>query len=121
MGRAFWSNEYLPLAYNDSAYAAMAETLGFAGCAAAMVMYAVLYILLLRHAMRQNLPENARLYLIGAASILAVQTLIHVGVNVGLLPPTGLTLPLISYGGSSLVGTMFMLGLAVSAARAKPS
>ena len=71
--------------------------------------------------MRQNLPEHARLYLIGAASILAVQTLIHTGVNVGLLPPTGLTLPLISYGGSSLVGTMFMLGLAVSASRARPS
>lgn len=121
LGKTFWSNEYLPLAYNDSAYAAMAETLGFAGCAAAMIMYAALYILLLHHAMRQNLPEHARLYLIGAASILAVQTLIHAGVNTGLLPPTGLTLPLISYGGSSLLGTMFMLGLAVSAARAKPS
>lgn len=117
--QTFWSNEYLPLAYNDSAYAAMAETLGFAGCFAAMMMYAVLYLFLLRHALRQDLQQSARLYLAGAASLLAVQTLLHAGVNVGLLPPTGLTLPLISYGGSSLIGTLLMLGLAVSAARAR--
>lgn len=117
LGQTFWSNEYLPLAYNDSAYAAMAETLGFAGCMAAIMMYAVLYILLIRHALRQDLQENARRYLAGTAALLAVQTLLHIGVNVGLLPPTGLTLPLISYGGSSLVGTLLMLGIACSAAK----
>ncbi|MBO5688502.1 MAG: FtsW/RodA/SpoVE family cell cycle protein [Lentisphaeria bacterium] len=117
LGQTFWSNEYLPLAYNDSAYAAMAETLGFAGCMTAMVMYAVLYILLIRHAMRQDLQDNARRYLAGAAALLAVQTLLHAGVNVGLLPPTGLTMPLISYGGSSLTGTLLMLGIACSAAK----
>ena len=117
--QTFWSNEYLPLAYNDSAYAAMAETLGFTGCFAAMLMGAVLYTLLLRRAMKPDLPENARLYLAGTASLLAIQTLLHAGVNVGLLPPTGLTMPLISYGGSSLIGTLLMLGLAMSAARTK--
>lgn len=121
LGQTFWSNEYLPLAYNDSAYATMAETLGFSGCTAAMIMYIILYILLLHHALRPELEKTARMYLIGASSILAVQTLLHAGVNVGLLPPTGLTLPLISYGGSSLIGTLLMLGIAVSATRARAS
>ncbi len=117
LGQTFWSSEYLPLAYNDSTYAAMAETLGFAGTMMALVMYAALYILLLRQAMRKDLSGSARHYLAGASVMLAVQTLLHAGVNTGILPPTGLTLPLASYGGSSLVGTLIMLGMAVSAAR----
>lgn len=117
LGQAFWSSEYLPLAYNDSAYAAMAETLGFLGCAAVLTMYAMLYAALIRQALRRDLDEAARRYLAGAASLLAVQTLLHAGVNTGLLPPTGLTLPLVSYGGSSLIGVSLMLGIAVSAAR----
>jgi len=117
LGQAFWSSEYLPLAYNDSAYAAMAETLGFLGCAAVLVMYAILYAALIRQALRQDLSDAARRYLAGAASLLAVQTLLHTGVNTGLLPPTGLTMPLVSYGGSSLIGVCLMLGIAVSAAR----
>ena len=121
LGQTFWSSEYLPLAYNDSAYAAMAETLGFLGCAAVLAMYAFLYATLIRQAMRSELSDAARRYLIGTASLLAVQTLLHTGVNTGLLPPTGLTLPLISYGGSSLIGICLMLGIAVSAARDRVS
>ena len=57
----------------------------------------------------------ARLYLAGAAVLPAIQALLHLSVNVGLLPPTGLTLPLVSYGGSSMVGTFILLGIAMSA------
>ena len=51
--------------------------------------------------------------------IIGIQTLLHIGVNLSLLPPTGLTLPLISYGGSSLVGCGILLGIALSAASDK--
>lgn len=49
--------------------------------------------------------------------MIGIQSLVHISVNLCLLPPTGLTLPLISYGGSSLVGTALLIGIALSASR----
>ena len=115
LGQAIWSNAYLPLPYNDSAYATMAETLGFVGALPVPVFYAMLFYSLISAAMRRELAPPARLYLAGAAVLPAIQALLHLSVNVGLLPPTGLTLPLVSYGGSSMVGTFALLGLAMSA------
>ena len=116
MGRSVWSSSYLPLAYNDSAYAAMSETLGLLGTLPALAMLALLFWSLWRASRDPRRSDAAAVYLGGAAVLLAVQSLLHIGVNVGLLPPTGLTLPLVSYGGSSLVGTSLMFGLAISAA-----
>ncbi len=117
LGGAVWSNAYLPFAYNDSAFATMAETLGFFGVLipAAVLAALVAALVVLGHTPR--LAESARLYILGAASLLVMQTLIHISVNLGLLPPTGLTLPLISYGGSSFVSCGIMLGIALSASR----
>lgn len=117
LGRALWSNAYLPLPYNDSAYATMAETLGFAGSLPVPFFYALLFYFLMRAAQRTDLSAPARLCLAGAAVLPAIQALLHLSVNVGLLPPTGLTLPLVSYGGSSMVGTFLLLGIAMSAER----
>ncbi len=117
LGGAVWSNAYLPLAYNDSAYAAMSETLGFIGVLPVYAGFLFAVYLLLRIAARPELAADARLYILAAAALLAVQTLVHVSVNLMLLPPTGLTFPLISYGGSSLVGCCFLLGIAISAGR----
>ncbi len=117
LGNAVWSNAYLPLPYNDSAYATMSETLGFFGTLPLWIGFAVLIGLLFRMSYRMDLENDARLYLGGTAALLAVQTLVHVSVNLCLLPPTGLTLPLISFGGSSLIGCCLMLGIAISAGR----
>ena len=81
-----------------------------------LAMLAMLFWLLWRASRDPGRSDAAAVYLGGAAVLLAVQSLLHIGVNVGLLPPTGLTLPLVSYGGSSLVGTSLMFGLAISAA-----
>ena len=67
-------------------------------------------------ALRRDLTDTARLFAAGCAMIIGIQSLLHIGVNLSLLPPTGLTLPLISYGGSSLVGCGILLGMALSAA-----
>lgn len=115
LGGAIWSNAYLPLPYNDSAYATMAETLGLVGALPVPFFYALLFYFLMKSALRRDLAPAARLYLAGAAVLPAIQALLHLSVNVGLLPPTGLTLPLVSYGGSSMVGTFLLLGLAMSA------
>ena len=115
MQQAVWSNYYLPLAYNDSAYATMVETLGVAGSLPALVLAGLLAFFLYRLAVRSVHNEFARVYIAGAALLLLSQTLVHLGVNATLLPPTGLTWPFISYGGSSLLSCGLLVGIALSA------
>ena len=80
------------------------------------ICFTVLIASLLLLAFRFGLAREARLYLLGAAALVGIQTLVHISVNLCLLPTTGLTLPLISYGGSSLFGCCLLLGIALSAA-----
>lgn len=117
MGQALWSNAYVPLPYNDSAYATLTETTGFAGALLVLLLFALLLAALSWTAFRKNLTGEARLFVAGTTLIIGIQTLLHIGVNLSLLPPTGLTLPLISYGGSSLTGCGILLGIALSAAQ----
>lgn len=121
LGHAVWSNAYLPLSYNDSAFATMAETLGFFGTLPVFLGFALLIASLAVLANRFDLESDARLYILSAAALIGIQSLVHISVNLCLLPPTGLTLPLISYGGSSLIGCCLMLGIALSAARCRRS
>lgn len=117
MDGAFWSNAYLPLAYNDSAFATMLETLGFAGTVPVLVCGGVLIYTLGALALQKNLRRENRLLIAGCMLLTAFQALLHLSVNVCLVPPTGLPLPLVSYGGSSFLGCCFAIGLALSAAR----
>ena len=117
LGQALWSNAYVPLPYNDSAYATLTETIGFAGALLVLVLFVVLLAALSSIALRRKHPETVRLFAAGAAAVIGLQTLLHVGVNLSLLPPTGLTLPLISYGGSSLIGCGILIGMVLSGAK----
>ena len=117
LGQALWSNAYVPLPYNDSAYATLTETIGFLGALLVLVLFAVLLAALSSIALRRELPESVRLFAAGATAVTGVQTLLHIGVNLSLLPPTGLTLPLISYGGSSLLGCAMLMGIVLSGAK----
>ncbi|MBQ9753291.1 MAG: FtsW/RodA/SpoVE family cell cycle protein [Lentisphaeria bacterium] len=119
IGHALWSNAYLPLPYNDSAYATLTETIGFTGALLVLLLFVLLLAALSILALRRDLTQESRLFAAGAAIIIGVQTLLHIGVNLSLLPPTGLTLPLISYGGSSLTGCGILLGIVLSAAKNK--
>ena len=55
--------------------------------------------------------EFVKLALVGLVSLLIIQTFIHIGVNIRLLPTTGMTLPFLSYGGSSLIGSSIVAGI----------
>ena len=116
MDGAYWSNAYVPLAYNDSAFATMLETLGFLGTLPILLAGTVLIYTLGSLALQKRLRSENRLLIAGCALLTAFQALLHLSVNVCLIPPTGLTLPLISYGGSSFIGCCFTFGLALSAA-----
>jgi cell division protein FtsW len=106
---------YLPEAHTDFVFAVLAEELGFIGATAVILLYAALVyraIVLGRHAMRLGLPFQG-LVATGIGLTLGLEAFINIGVNTGLLPTKGLTLPLLSYGRSSMVVTMFALGLLI--------
>ena len=67
--------------------------------------------------MGSAVSPQARAYLAGVFTMLLSQTVIHIGMNMGLLPITGIPLPLVSAGGSSFVSTMIALGIALGARR----
>lgn len=115
LGNTVWTENYLPLAHNDSIFASMAETLGFLGTLALLVMLTLLVMVLLRLATDCR-NDASKVLVATSAFLLALQALLHISVNATLIPPTGLSLPLISYGGSSLMGTMLLVGMALSAA-----
>jgi cell division protein FtsW len=104
---------YLPEAHTDFVFAVLAEELGFAGVVAVIGLFALLVgraLSISRSAAEAGLAFQAYL----AASIgiwLGLQAFVNIGVNMGLLPTKGLTLPLLSYGGSSMLVTLGWLGV----------
>jgi len=104
---------YLPEAHNDFIFAVIAEELGLIGAIGVVVLFAILIVRILRVA-RFAMDDRRRFsgYLVyGVGLVLGVQCLINMGVNTGLLPTKGLTLPFVSYGGNSLLVSCAMLGL----------
>lgn len=110
---------YLPEAHTDFVFAVMAEELGLFGVLAVIGLYATL-VWRAFYVMRQA-AGNGQLFgaylACGIGAWLGLQVFINIGVNMGLLPTKGLTLPLISAGGSSLIATCAALGLLLRVAR----
>lgn len=116
-GRAKW--DYLPNAHNDFIFAIIGEELGLVGAGAVLALFATLAYTGMRIAARNTDPW-LRIVVATSTAGLVVQASINIGYVVGLLPVTGLQLPLISSGGTSLVVTMFLFGLLTNAARHEP-
>ena len=108
---------FLPEVHNDFIFATIGEEWGLAGVAFLVALYLGLILVGFRVASRA--PDFfGQLLAIGVTNLVAVQAVLHMGVGLGLVPPTGLTLPLVSYGRSNLVVTLAALGILVSIARA---
>jgi cell division protein FtsW len=104
---------YLPEAHTDFVFAVLAEELGFVGATLVIVLFAlVVYraFALGRKAFGLGLAFQG-LVAIGIGLTLGLEAFINIGVNTGLLPTKGLTLPLLSYGRSSTIVTLFAIGL----------
>lgn len=116
-GTAKWN--YLPNAHNDFIFAIIGEELGFVGAVGLLCLFGLFAYTGMRIARRSADPF---LRLLTATTTLWVlgQAFINVGYVVGLLPVTGLQLPLISAGGTSTATTLFMLGIITNAARHEP-
>jgi rod shape determining protein RodA len=104
---------FLPERHTDFIFAVFAEMWGFVGCLVLLVCYALLLVRGFDIAASAREPVG-RLIALGATALLATQILINVGMVTGLLPVVGVPLPLMSYGGSSMLVSLIALGLLLS-------
>lgn len=108
---------FLPERHTDFIFASLTEELGMIGSITViLVLGGLLYRLL--SLLTHTRSGSSRLIYTGIFSYLAFQTFVNIGMNIGVAPVTGVTLPLLSYGGSSILATAITLGLASSCARA---
>jgi len=112
--------QYTPIAESDFIYAVIAEELGFAGSALVVLFLLLLLMRLIGIAGRTKQPFG-HLLATGIAGVLSVQTLLNLGGVTKALPLTGLTLPLISHGGSSLLTVCASLGLILAISDDQPT
>lgn len=107
---------FLPEKHTDFIYAVIAEEMGLVGAIAVIVLYGLLLYRIYRIGSRAQ-DNFGYLIALGIFMMFFVQITINLGMNMGLLPVTGLTAPLLSYGGSSLLSFFMALGLLGSIAR----
>src|SRR3989344_4739262 len=104
---------FLPAHWTDFAFASFAEEWGFLGVVIMMILYTLLLAVLLYAAYSAKEAYGA-LIALGVFTVFLVQFIINLGMNLGVLPVTGIPLPLVSYGGSSLLSSMILIGLVQS-------
>ncbi|MFQ6034771.1 MAG: FtsW/RodA/SpoVE family cell cycle protein [Sedimentisphaerales bacterium] len=115
----FVKYDFLPYRYNDFIFAIIAHQWGFVGCLGLLMLYTIIIGCGLEIAMNNTDPFG-RLLAIGIVAVFTVELLVNVSMTVGLMPITGLTLPLVSYGGSSLLVSMTAVGLLNNIGRCRP-
>ncbi|MBA2279023.1 cell division protein FtsW [Candidatus Saccharibacteria bacterium] len=116
LARSIQAYGYLPEAANDSIFAILAEKFGFLGVSLIIAAYAVFFGRLTR--IIERAPDDfSRLIITGMLAWFSVQTIINIGAMIGLLPLKGITLPFVSYGGTSLLFVTGALGIAFQISR----
>lgn len=113
--------KFLPERHTDFIFATIAENLGFLGT---MLIVATFIFLLFKiyKLIKETEDTYAKVFSIGAFLLILLQAFINIGGNIGIIPITGITLPLLSYGGSSLLSTFILLGIlnSISQGAGKP-
>ena len=112
-GRILVTRNRLPEDHNDMIFAVVSVRWGFLGAVAMWGMYVLLGLGAILTAAQTSEPYG-RLVVIGLAAMLFAQMVVNTGMTVGLLPITGMTLPFVSYGGSSLISVWVMVGIILS-------
>jgi len=105
--------QFVPEHHTDFIFSVMAEEWGFLGAAVLLALFAILLMQMLRVARHARDMEGS-LTADGLTSVIFTQVAINLGVATGIIPVTGLTLPFISYGGSSMLVCMSMIGIIMS-------
>jgi rod shape determining protein RodA len=104
---------FLPVPHTDFIFAAFAEEHGFVGAFGVLLLYLLLLMRLVHNA--QTAPDRAGAFVImGVVAVLTFHVLVNIGMVVGYMPVTGIPLPLLSYGGSSVLFTFLALGIVMN-------
>ena len=109
----------LPEAHTDFIFPVIGEELGLIGTSAVLLLFGILAFSIFRLS-RNSQEPFVRLAAAGVGSWIVVQAVINIGAVLGLLPVTGVPLPLVSYGGSSLIPTLIAIGMLLACARNEP-
>lgn len=110
---------FLPDRHNDMVFALVGHQWGLAGCLLVLACYAVIVVAGVEIASETAEPFG-RLLAVGVVALISAQAIINVGMTVGLMPITGMTLPFVSYGGSSLLANFLAIGLLISVSQHRP-
>ncbi|MFA4930691.1 MAG: rod shape-determining protein RodA [Patescibacteria group bacterium] len=114
LGRGLQSQlHFLPVAYSDFAFAVLAEEFGFVGSIITLIFFGTMIAWIWQVAFRA-VDQFGFFLVIGVGSMFIFQIFINVAMNLGIMPVTGIPLPFISSGGTSLLVVMFLLGLVMS-------
>ncbi|MCL5010172.1 MAG: rod shape-determining protein RodA [Patescibacteria group bacterium] len=107
---------FLPERHTDFIFASIAESLGFVGV---IILFALFVLFLYRLFLIFSSSEDrfCKIFLAGAFSLFLIEFFMNVGMSIGILPIVGVTLPFVSYGGSSLLSNFILLGIVVSIGR----
>ncbi len=113
-GRGTQSNlQFLPAYWTDFIFASFAEEWGFIGVFLLISIYVIMLLVILNIAIKTK-DYFGKLLVLGVFLIFIVQFTVNIGMNLGIMPVTGVTLPLVSYGGSSILLSMVLLGVVQS-------
>ena len=112
----FVKYDFLPDRHNDFIFAMIGHQWGIIGCGTILGLYLLIIIGAAEIASEQKDPFG-KLLAVGIAALIAAQTFVNISMTIGLAPVTGMTLPFISYGGTSLVCNFIALGLLINIAR----
>jgi len=116
LGESVQAFGYLPEALNDSIFAVLGETFGFIGLIVIMAIFASLIFRLLR--VQERMPDpTLRMLVAGVTGLIMTHFIVNISSMTGIFPLTGVTLPFLSFGGTSLLFTMLALGLAFHISR----
>ena len=110
IGNSVQATGYLPESINDSVFAIMGETFGFVGLFLILVVFGAMLFRMLNVAEHTE-PQDERIFVVGVFSWTLAQVAVNIMAMTGLVPVTGITLPLLSYGGTSMVFIAFAIGL----------
>ncbi|MBQ3352155.1 FtsW/RodA/SpoVE family cell cycle protein [Candidatus Saccharibacteria bacterium] len=109
IGNSVQATGYLPESINDSVFAVMGETFGFVGLSAIVFIFYVLLLRLVKTSTSLDIERS--LVVVGVFAWIAAHVFVNIAAMTGLVPLTGITLPLLSYGGTSMIFVSFSLGL----------
>jgi len=123
-GRGLWEGTYvrygfLPDRHNDFVYAVLGHQWGMIGCVVVLLLYVLIILGGVEVATAVDDPFG-RLLVVGVIALLATQVFVNVGMTIGLMPITGMTLPFVSFGGSSLITNFVAIGLLINVSQHRP-